>query len=160
MVSYYYQEQSPNFKELSQKFQELWTKIFGGGLLRPPGLNGVNYSNGKFPLPPGKLYSKFPTPRAVQSGKSPTQPGGTLRVSLDSPININKYALINRAGGPCEEIFVMTFKAYIPNEVRCMPLECQNKYFLYGPESRLTESFSQKLVPLNYIFREDSQIDL
>ena len=48
-----------------------------------------------------------------------------------------KYALINRARGPCEEIFVLTLKAYGPNEVRSMRLECQNEYFPYGPKSRL-----------------------
>ena len=47
------------------------------------------------------------------------------------------YALINRARGPYEEIFVLTFKAYGPNAVRSMRLECQNKYFPYGPKSRL-----------------------
>ena len=48
------------------------------------------------------------------------------------------YALINRARGPYEEIFVLTFKAYGPN-VRSVSirLECQNKYFPYGPKSRL-----------------------
>ena len=47
------------------------------------------------------------------------------------------YALINRARGPYEEIFVLTSKAYGPNAVRSMRLECQNKYFPYGPKSRL-----------------------
>ena len=47
------------------------------------------------------------------------------------------YALINRARGPYEEIFVLTFKAYGPNGLRSMRLECQNKYFPYGPKSRL-----------------------
>ena len=47
------------------------------------------------------------------------------------------YALINRAQGPYEEIFVLTFKAYGPNAVRSMRLECQNKYFPYGTKSRL-----------------------
>ena len=47
------------------------------------------------------------------------------------------YALINRARGPYQEIFVLTFKAYGPNAVRSMRLECQNKYFPYGPKSRL-----------------------
>ena len=47
------------------------------------------------------------------------------------------YALINRARGPHEEIFVLTFKAYGPNAVRSMRLECQNKYFPCGPKSRL-----------------------
>ena len=47
------------------------------------------------------------------------------------------YALINRARGPYEEIFVLTFKAYGPNAVRSMRLECQNKDFPYGPKSRL-----------------------
>ena len=59
-----FQEKSKNFKELAQKLQELWTKTFGGPW-RPPGLNMVNYSNGKFPYPRGKLYSEFSTPRAV-----------------------------------------------------------------------------------------------
>ena len=43
-------------------------------------------------------------------------------------------ALINRARGPYEEIFVLTFKACKPNTVRSMHLECQNKYFPYGPK--------------------------
>ena len=47
------------------------------------------------------------------------------------------YALSNRTRGPYEEIFVLTFKAYGPNPVRSMRLECQNKYFPYGPKSRL-----------------------
>ena len=34
-------------------------------------------------------------------------------------------------------IFVLTFKAYGPNAVRSMPLECQNKYSPYGPKSWL-----------------------
>ena len=46
-------------------------------------------------------------------------------------------ALINRARGPYKEIFVLTFKAYGANAVRSMRLECQNKYFPYGPKSRL-----------------------
>ena len=38
------------------------------------------------------------------------------------------------------EIFVLTFKAYGPNAVRSMHLECQNKYFPYGPKSRLIKA--------------------
>ena len=34
------------------------------------------------------------------------------------------YALINRAGGPYEEMFVLTFKAYGPNNFQCQ----NNKY--------------------------------
>ena len=45
--------------------------------------------------------------------------------------------LINRVQGPYEEIIVLTFKAYGPNAVRSMRLERQDKYFLYGPRSRL-----------------------
>ena len=48
-----------------------------------------------------------------------------------------EYALINRPRGPYEEIFVLTFKAYGLNAVRSMRLQCQNKYFPYGPKSRL-----------------------
>ena len=44
---------------------------------------------------------------------------------------------INRAGCPCEEIFILIFKAYGPNAVRSMRLEYQNKYFPFGPKSRL-----------------------
>ena len=51
--------------------------------------------------------------------------------------SVQYYALINRARGPYEEIFVLTFKAYGPNAVRSMHLKCQNKYFPYGPKSRL-----------------------
>ena len=51
--------------------------------------------------------------------------------------SLKYYALINRARGPYEEIFVLTFKAYGPNAVRSMRLECQNKYFPYGPKSQL-----------------------
>ena len=47
------------------------------------------------------------------------------------------YALTNRARGPYEEIFALTFKAYGPNAVKPMRLECQNKYFPHGPKSRL-----------------------
>ena len=50
---------------------------------------------------------------------------------------VRSYALINRVRGPYEEIFVLTFKAYGPNAVRSMRLECQNKYFPYRPKSRL-----------------------
>ena len=60
------------------------------------------------------------------------------------------YALINRARGPYEEVFVLTFKAYGPNAVRSMRLECQNKYFPYGPKSRLIRAllytYTNKLV--------------
>ena len=41
-----------------------------------------------------------------------------------------------------EEIFVVTFKAYGPNEVRSMYLECHNKYFPHGPKSRLITACS------------------
>ena len=37
----------------------------------------------------------------------------------------------------CEEIFVLTFKAYGPNEVKSMRIDGQNKYFPYGPKSQL-----------------------
>ena len=37
------------------------------------------------------------------------------------------YAVINRARGPYEEIFVLTFKEYGSNAVTSMRLECQNK---------------------------------
>ena len=47
------------------------------------------------------------------------------------------YALINRARGPYVQIFVLTFKGYGPNAVKSMRLEGQNKYFPYGPRSRL-----------------------
>ena len=47
------------------------------------------------------------------------------------------YALINRARGPYEEIFVLTFKASGPNAVRSIRPERQNKYFPYGPRSWL-----------------------
>ena len=47
------------------------------------------------------------------------------------------YAVIDRARGPYEEIFVLTLKAYRPNAVRSMRLECQNKYFPSEPKSRL-----------------------
>ena len=51
--------------------------------------------------------------------------------------HLEEYALINRARGPYKKILVLTFKAYGPNAVRSMRLECQNKYFPYGPKSRL-----------------------
>ena len=54
--------------------------------IRPLSLNRVNYSNGKFLYPWGKLYSEFPTLQAVQSGKFSTLSRGALGVSLDSPI--------------------------------------------------------------------------
>ena len=44
---------------------------------------------------------------------------------------VQYYALINRARGPYEEIFVLTFKAYGRNAVS------QNIYFPSGPKSRL-----------------------
>ena len=47
------------------------------------------------------------------------------------------YALIDRARGPYEDIFVLTFNAYEPKKVMSMRLECQNKYFPYRPKSRL-----------------------
>ena len=31
----YFRKKSPNFKELAQKFQELWAKTFGGFLKTP-----------------------------------------------------------------------------------------------------------------------------
>ena len=52
-------------------------------------------------------------------------------------MGLHYYALINRARGPYEEIFVLTFKAYGPNAARSMRLERQNKYFPYGSRSRL-----------------------
>ena len=51
------------------------------------------------------------------------------------------YAFINRARGPYEEIFVLAFKAYGPNEVRSMRLECQNKYFLVWTSISVNKSF-------------------
>ena len=48
-----------------------------------------------------------------------------------------KMNYLNRARGPCEKIFVTIFNVYGPNAVRSMRLECQNKYFPYGPKSRL-----------------------
>ena len=57
--------------------------------------------------------------------------------ALPHPYTGLYYALIKRAQGPYEEIFVLRFKAYGPNEVKSMRLECQNKYFSYGPRSRL-----------------------
>ena len=51
------------------------------------------------------------------------------------------YALINRARDPYEEIFVLAFKAYGPNEVRSMHLECQNKHFLIWNSSSVKKSF-------------------
>ena len=35
------------------------------------------------------------------------------------------------------KIFVLTFKSDVPNAVRSMRLECQDKYFPYGPKSLL-----------------------
>ena len=61
------------------------------------------------------------------------------------------YDLINRAWGPYEEIFVLTFKAYGPNAV------CQNKYFLYGPKSQLIRAFlytCTNKIPYDEIFTE------
>ena len=61
-----------------------------------------------------------------------------MEVDFPSQFCIDQYyALNNRARGPYEEIFVLTFKAYGPNAVRSMRLECQNKYFPYGPKCRL-----------------------
>ena len=54
--------------------------------------------------------------------------------------SVQDYALINRSRGPYEEIFVLTFKAYGPNEVRSMRLECQNKYFLVWTEISVNKS--------------------
>ena len=54
-------------------------------------------------------------------------------VSVHIPFDLERYyALIHRARGPYEESFVLTFKA-----TERMGLECQNKYFPYGPKSRL-----------------------
>ena len=47
------------------------------------------------------------------------------------------YALINRTRGSYEETFVLTLKAYGPNEVKSMRLEHHNKYFPYGLKFRL-----------------------
>ena len=49
-----FQEKSKNFKTLAQKLKELWTKTFEGSL-KTPGLNRINYLNGKFTYPPGKV---------------------------------------------------------------------------------------------------------
>ena len=60
------------------------------------------------------------------------------QINLRSKIPGQYYALINRARGPYEEIFVLTFKAYGLNAVRSMQrLQCQSKFFPYGPKSRL-----------------------
>ena len=56
-----------------------------GSRSRPPGLNTVNYSNRKFPYSRRKLYSEFPTPRAVQSGKSLTLTRGASEFHLINP---------------------------------------------------------------------------
>ena len=61
-----------------------------------------------------------------------------------------EYALIDQARGPYGEIFVLIFKAYGLNEVRSKCLESQNKYFPYGPKSRLIRallySYTNKIV--------------
>ena len=60
------------------------------------------------------------------------------------------YALINRARGPYEEVLFLTFKAYGPNAMKSMRLECQNKYFQYGPKSRfmrtLLYTYTNKII--------------
>ena len=61
--------------------------------------------------------------------------------ALEVPFCGNYYALINRARGPYEEIFVLTFKAYGPNAVRSMRLERQNKYFLVWTKISVNKSF-------------------
>ena len=64
---------------------------------------------------------------------------GVLHIIKDAYnvcIKRQNYGLINRARGPYEEVFVLTFKACGPC-VRSIRLECQNKYFPYGPKSRL-----------------------
>ena len=49
---------------------------------------------------------------------------------------------LNRAQGPYKEIFVLIFKAYGPNAVGSMHLECQSKYFPYGPKYWLIRALS------------------
>ena len=76
----------------------------GGGSLWSiglSGLNSVNYSNGNSPYSWEKLYSEFPSPRAVQSGKCPTfsQRWGSLVISVDRRI-ITNYP-VNRVQGLC-----------------------------------------------------------
>ena len=61
----------------------------------------------------------------------------TMHMFVLLSVSPQYYALINRARGSYEEIFVLRFKAYGPNAVRSVRLECQNKYFPYGPKSRL-----------------------
>ena len=69
--------------------------------------------------------------------------------------NIINYALINRSLGPCKEIFVLLFKAHGLNAVRSMQLECQNKYFPYGPKCQLIRAllytYTNK-IPYNDIY--------
>ena len=86
MVWYKISEKVEKFDRVNSKAPRVMDKNLWGGPKRPPDLKRVNYSNGKFPYPEEKLYSKFSTPRGVQSGKSLTfSQLGTLMVSLESP---------------------------------------------------------------------------
>ena len=93
------------------------------------------------PSPFGRKF-QFCCPGPLAGTHSPESTADTCcriiaEYALINPALGPYYALINRARGPCEEIFVLTFKAYGSNAVRSMRLECQNKYFPYGPKSRL-----------------------
>ena len=81
-----------------------------------------------------KLYSRFLLLRIYPDSLIHTY---ECKYRAYSDLSSYDYALINRARGLYEELFVLRFKAYGPNAVRSMCLECQNKYFLYGPKSRL-----------------------
>ena len=110
-----FQQKSPNFKELAQKLQKVWTKTFEG-YLKNPGLNRVNYCmKWKFPLPPGKVVWRISYPSAVQSGK-PSNPilTGTLGGSFDSPIISNDQAIIS--------LFVYTDNRFIVCNFDCQLL--------------------------------------
>ena len=82
------------------------------------------------------MIGDFPT---VNRFKTPQM--NFKKISIQKVV---RYTLNNQARGQYEEIFVLTFKAYGPNEVRFMRLECQNKYFLCGPKSRLISAMVQQ----------------
>ena len=78
--------------------------------------------------------------RTPSQARAVRERSGFVSHSTHRVIVVSKIVIIKRARGPCEKIFVLIFKAYGPNAVRSMRLECQNKYFPYGPKSRLTRA--------------------
>ena len=88
-----FQEKSPNFKELAQKLQELWTKTFGGSLKTPLVWIGLIT----------EIENSLP-PRKVQGGHKPGKHGkhGKLR----------EFKKLSKSQGKLREIWTFVEKTW------------------------------------------------